>query len=81
MSWWNPSWLFKLPSIDISLPAGIQRRFLSFLLNRFLGHFVKPGQLDVQNIDSQIGSGYVQAKDVELDPIVRFRLRVTMLLL
>jgi hypothetical protein len=72
MSWWNSSWLFALPSIDFSLPAGIQRHFLSFLLKRFLGRFVKPGQLDIQNIDSQIGSGYVQVKDVHLDPTVRF---------
>jgi autophagy-related protein 2 len=76
MSWWNPSWLLNLPSIDLSLPSGIQRRFLSFILNRLLGRFVKPGQLDVSNVDSQIRSGYVQVKDVELDPSVRFLLHI-----
>ncbi|KAF9650852.1 hypothetical protein BDM02DRAFT_3092255 [Thelephora ganbajun] len=68
MSWWPPSWLPNLPSFDLSLPAGLQRHFLSYILNKFLGHFVKNGQLDARSIDSQIGSGYVQVKDIELDP-------------
>ncbi|KAI0054145.1 hypothetical protein FA95DRAFT_1585813 [Auriscalpium vulgare] len=66
MAWWNPSWL-SLPSLDIPLPSAIQRRFISFILKRSLGHLLKPGQLDVQQIDSQIGSGYVQVRDLELD--------------
>ncbi|TFY72678.1 hypothetical protein EVG20_g338 [Dentipellis fragilis] len=66
MASWFPSWL-QLPSIDISLPSAIQRRFISFILKRSLGHLLKPGQLDVQQIDSQIGSGYVQVRDLELD--------------
>jgi len=70
MSWWSPSWLPNLPSFDLSLPAGLQRHFLSYVLNKFLGHFVKNGQLDARSIDSQIGSGYVQVKDIELDPTV-----------
>ncbi|EMD31646.1 hypothetical protein CERSUDRAFT_162708 [Gelatoporia subvermispora B] len=67
MSWWPPSWLPTLPSIDFSLPSGIQRRFVSFALRRPLGHLLKPGQLEAQQVDSQIGSGYVQVKDLELD--------------
>ncbi|KZT09510.1 uncharacterized protein LAESUDRAFT_756466 [Laetiporus sulphureus 93-53] len=67
-SWWS-SWLpsLSIPSIDLSLPTGIQRRFISFALKRSLGHFLQPGQLDVQQIDSQIGSGYVQIRDLELN--------------
>lgn len=71
------SWLpFKLamPSFTmpmLSLPTAIQRRFISFLLKRSLGHLVKPGQLDIHQIDSQIGNGYVEVKDLELDPDVR----------
>ncbi|KZT70159.1 hypothetical protein DAEQUDRAFT_226544 [Daedalea quercina L-15889] len=65
MSWWS-SWLPSLPAIDLSLPSGIQRRFISFALKRSLGHFLKPGQLDLQQVDSQIGSGYVQVRDLEL---------------
>ncbi|GJE87153.1 autophagy-related protein 2 [Phanerochaete sordida] len=67
MSWWTPSWFPTLPSIEFSLPSSIQKRFFSFGLRRVLGHFLKPGQLDTQQIDSQIGSGFVQVRDVELD--------------
>ncbi|EKM55349.1 uncharacterized protein PHACADRAFT_208868 [Phanerochaete carnosa HHB-10118-sp] len=67
MSWWTPSWLPTLPSIDFSLPSSIQKRFISFALRQALGHLLKPGQLDTQQVDSQIGSGFVQIRDVELD--------------
>ncbi|KAI0831319.1 hypothetical protein BC628DRAFT_1312257 [Trametes gibbosa] len=67
MSPWSFSWLPSLPSIDFSLPSGIQKRFISFALRQSLGHFLKPGQLDVQQVDSQIGSGYVQVRDLELN--------------
>lgn len=67
MSWWSSSWLPSLPSIDFSLPTGIQRRFISFALRRTLGRFLRPGQLDIPQIDTQIGSGYVQVRDLELD--------------
>ena len=70
MSWWS-SWLPSLPTIDLSLPSGIQRRFISFALKRSLGHLLKPGQLDLQQVDSQIGSGYVQIRDLELNNDVR----------
>ncbi|KAG8688039.1 autophagy- protein 2, partial [Ceratobasidium sp. 423] len=56
-----------LPTFGIALPANIQRRLLSFVLKYFLGHLVKPGQLDDHKIDAQIGSGRVEIKDVELD--------------
>ncbi|KAJ1308011.1 hypothetical protein OPQ81_002082 [Rhizoctonia solani] len=56
-----------LPTFGISLPANIQRRLLSFVLKYFLGHLVKPGQLDDHKIEAQIGSGRVEIKDVELD--------------
>jgi len=67
---WFTSWLPSLPTINITIPAAIQRRFLSFILKRCLGHFLKPGQLDHYQIDSQIGSGYVQVNQLELDPQV-----------
>ncbi|KAI0721077.1 hypothetical protein C8T65DRAFT_601842 [Cerioporus squamosus] len=61
------SWLPSLPAIDFSLPSSIQKRFISFALRQSLGHFLKPGQFDVQQVDSQIGSGYVQVRDLELN--------------
>ncbi|KIK57741.1 hypothetical protein GYMLUDRAFT_75350 [Collybiopsis luxurians FD-317 M1] len=67
MSWFS-SWFPILPSINyFTVPSSIQRRFISFLLKRSLGHLLKPGQLDIQQIDSQIGSGYVQVNDLQLD--------------
>ncbi|KAL4267314.1 Autophagy-related protein 2 [Pleurotus pulmonarius] len=67
MASWFTSWLPGLPTIDFSLPSTIQRRFISFVLKRTLGHFLRPGQLDVHQIDSQIGSGHVQVNNLELD--------------
>ena len=68
---WFSSWLPGLPSIGFSLPSGLQGRFISFVLKKSLGHFLKPGQLDSRQIDTQIGSGYVQVNDLELDTEVR----------
>ncbi|KAJ7285766.1 hypothetical protein C8J57DRAFT_1168465 [Mycena rebaudengoi] len=67
MSSWYSNWLPGLPSINFALPASIQRRFISFVLKKSLGHLLKPGQLDIDQIDSQIGSGYVQVNDLQLD--------------
>ncbi|KAI0647065.1 hypothetical protein C8Q79DRAFT_1009211 [Trametes meyenii] len=64
---WSFSWLPKLPSVDFSLSSGIEKRFVAFALRQALGHLLKPGQLDAQQVDSQIGSGYVQVRDLELD--------------
>lgn len=64
-SWF--SWLPTLPSINVALPSAIQRRFLSYVLKKSLGHLLKPGQLDVNQIDSQIGSGYIQISDLQLN--------------
>lgn len=65
---WFASWLPAIPTINLSIPTSIQSRFVSFFLKKSLGHFFKPGQLDTPQIDSQIGSGYVQINDLELDP-------------
>jgi autophagy-related protein 2 len=67
MSSWYSSWLPGLPSINFALPSSIQGRFVSFVLKKTLGHLLKPGQLDVHQIDTQIGSGYVQVSNLELD--------------
>ncbi|KAF8892528.1 hypothetical protein BD779DRAFT_1610102 [Infundibulicybe gibba] len=64
-SWY--SWLPGLPSLNFTLPSGVQSRFISFALKKSLGHFLKPGQLDSHQIDSQIGSGYIQVNDLELN--------------
>ena len=68
-SWFPFSIDFRLPSL--APPVSIQRRFISFILKRTLGHLLKPGQLDVAQIDAQIGSGFVEVKDLEIDDSVR----------
>lgn len=61
-------WTFALPSLpSISLPANIQRRFLSYVLKRALGRFVKTGGLDVDRIQAQISEGWVEIQGMEVD--------------
>ncbi|KAL1733122.1 hypothetical protein EV714DRAFT_282136 [Schizophyllum commune] len=68
MTSWITSWLPEIPSLNFALPtSSIQQRFISFVLKKSLGHFLKPGQLDAHQIESQIGSGYVHVNDLELD--------------
>jgi hypothetical protein len=67
MSSWYSTWLPNIPSLDFALPSVIQRRFITFVLKKSLGHFLKPGQLDGNQVDSQISSGFVQVRDLELD--------------
>ncbi|KAG6866970.1 hypothetical protein C0991_003886 [Blastosporella zonata] len=67
MSTWFSSWLPALPSLNIPLTSSLQGRFISFVLKKSLGHFLRPGQLDSRQIDSKIGSGFVQINDLELD--------------
>lgn len=64
-SWFPFNLNFSLP--NLTPPLSIQRRFISFVLKRSLGHLLKPGQLDIDQIDAQIGSGFVEVKDLELD--------------
>jgi autophagy-related protein 2 len=73
MSWFL-SWLSGLPSVEIILPSNIQRRFISFALKKCLERILRQGQLDAHRVDSQIDSGYVQVKGVELDNEVRLLL-------
>jgi autophagy-related protein 2 len=59
---------WSLPSLpSISLPANIQRRFLSYVLKKSLGRFVRAGGLDVERIQAQIGEGWVEIEGLELD--------------
>jgi autophagy-related protein 2 len=66
MSSWMPSW-FTFPKFDASIFPNLQRKFFSFILKRFLGHFLKPGQLDVEQIDSAIGSGNFTINNLQLE--------------
>jgi autophagy-related protein 2 len=63
MVWLLPAFSLPIPY----LPSNIQHRFVSYVLHKFLGRFVKAGALDGDQIDAQIGSGFVQVKDLVLD--------------
>ncbi len=69
-SYFLPSFLtgWELPSVSaFSLSANLQKRILSYLLKRTLGHFVDGGQLDPTQLDAGIGSGRIEIRDIELD--------------
>ncbi|KAH9966770.1 hypothetical protein BC827DRAFT_1374003 [Russula dissimulans] len=66
MSSWVPSW-FAFPTFDVSILPNLQRKFFSFVLKRFLGHLLKPGQLNIEQIDSAIGSGNLTVNDLKLE--------------
>ncbi|KAN0061095.1 autophagy-related protein 2 [Thecaphora frezii] len=70
-SYFLPSFLsgWELPSISAaySLSNALQRRILSYLLRRTLGHLVKGGQVDLDQIETGLGLGKIEIKDVELD--------------
>lgn len=51
----------------LPLSANLQKRLLSYILKRTLGHLVKGGQLDLDQIDAGIGSGRVEIRNVQLD--------------
>nr|XP_019013281.1 uncharacterized protein I206_01346 [Kwoniella pini CBS 10737]OCF52062.1 hypothetical protein I206_01346 [Kwoniella pini CBS 10737] len=59
---------FTLPSLpSVSLPANIQRRFLSYVLKRSLGRFVKGEALDAERIQAQLSEGWVEIEGLEVD--------------
>ncbi|KAI0273740.1 hypothetical protein BC834DRAFT_816242 [Gloeopeniophorella convolvens] len=67
MPWWLPSWL-SLPTFDVSVFPNLQRKFFSFILKKSLGHLLQPGQLDIEQIDSAVGSGNLTINDLKLEP-------------
>jgi len=71
MSSWVPSW-FAFPKFDVSILPNLQRKFFSFILKRFLGHLLKPGQLNIEQIDSAIGSGNLTVNYLELECTVSY---------
>lgn len=60
----------SIPAPFLSISSTLQRNILSFLLKRTLGHLIKGGQLDLNQIESGIGAGRVELRGVELDPQV-----------
>ncbi|PWN20710.1 hypothetical protein BCV69DRAFT_312661 [Microstroma glucosiphilum] len=50
-----------------SLSTGLQKRLASFLLKRAIGHLVKDGQLDLNQIEAGVTAGRLEIRDIELD--------------
>ncbi|KAJ1032669.1 hypothetical protein NDA16_000692 [Ustilago loliicola] len=70
VSYFLPSFLsgWDLSSVSaFSLSANLQKRILSYLLKRTLGHLVDGGQLDLAQIDAGIGTGRIQVRNVQLN--------------
>lgn len=63
--------LARLPGLPLagamSISSALQRRLLSYLIRRTLGHLLKPGSLDGAQIDAGIGSGKLEIANLELD--------------
>ncbi|CAO1630003.1 unnamed protein product [Jaminaea pallidilutea] len=59
---------WDLPSLAsyTGLSTSLQKRIVSFILKRYLGKYVQPGQLDWNQIDAGITQGTLDIKDVHL---------------
>lgn len=69
----NLSGWHQLPSLAAgALSSGLQRRVISYLLRRLLGHLVKGGELNLDQIEAAIGNGRVEIRSVDLNPDVSF---------
>ncbi|KAK9721882.1 autophagy- protein 2 [Basidiobolus ranarum] len=51
---------------DWTLPATLQKRLVKFLLKRAIGQFLLE-ELDIDNLDIQLGTGFVQLKELQLN--------------
>ncbi len=68
-SYFLPSFLtgWDLSAVSAySLSANLQKRILSYLLKRTLGHLVDGGHLDLAQIDAGIGSGRIEVRNIQL---------------
>ncbi|CAG8485963.1 5701_t:CDS:10 [Paraglomus brasilianum] len=59
-------WPFTGWSLNIAIPATIQKRLLTFLLRKALGQFLAE-DLDLNNLEVQLGKGFLSLKELELN--------------
>ncbi|CAG8532578.1 11151_t:CDS:10 [Dentiscutata erythropus] len=59
-------WPFSDWGLSINVPATIQKRLLKFLLKRALGQFLAE-ELDLDNLEVQLGNGLIQLKELQLN--------------
>ncbi|KAJ9116572.1 hypothetical protein QFC20_000504 [Naganishia adeliensis] len=61
-----PSWS-SIPSIGSYIPENIQKRLVSYLLQRTLGKFVKQDGLQLEGIEAAINQGRVRLDGLQID--------------
>lgn len=67
-----PAWSsIPLPSIGSYVPENIQKRLVSYLLQRTLGKFVKQDGLQLDGIEAAINQGRVKLEGLQIDTEVR----------
>lgn len=59
-------WPFSGWGLSINVPSTIQKRLLKFLLKRALGQFLAE-ELDLDNLEIQLGEGFVHLKELQLN--------------
>ncbi|RIB23489.1 hypothetical protein C2G38_843653 [Gigaspora rosea] len=59
-------WPFSGWGLSINVPATIQKRLLKFLLKKALGQFLAE-ELDLDNLDVQLGNGLIHLKELQLN--------------
>ncbi|CAG8497159.1 7566_t:CDS:10 [Diversispora eburnea] len=59
-------WPFSGWGLSINVPSTIQKRLLKFLLKRALGQFLAE-ELDLDNLEIQLGNGFVHLKELQLN--------------
>ncbi|KAF9558314.1 autophagy- protein 2 [Mortierella alpina] len=62
MKAWSLGNLFS----SLAVPAGLQKRLVSFLLQRAIGHFLED-QLDLEKLDIELSNGIVHLTDLKLN--------------
>jgi hypothetical protein len=60
------AWSFGNLFSSLAVPAGLQKRLVSFLLQRAIGHFLEDS-LDLEKLDIELSNGIVHLTDLRLN--------------
>ncbi|KAF9120435.1 autophagy- protein 2 [Mortierella sp. 14UC] len=61
------AWSFGNLFSSLAVPAGLQKRLVSFLLQRAIGHFLEEDSLDLEKLDIELSNGIVHLTDLRLN--------------
>jgi hypothetical protein len=67
------AWSFGNLFSSLAVPAGLQKRLVSFLLQRAIGHFLEDS-LDLEKLDIELSNGIVHLTDLRLNSKVNLDL-------